>query len=573
MATVDPKTEVIRQISSLQTILERYPVLMNVNEDFSESSYSFMINILKKIGVTEDAILDWLSKMLSEENGGLLSTLEIAIKTIILASFKDTYSCAVNPVLPDDVLYSVYDGSILTGGITIPLSDIDTFGQLSFNPLAEEGMGKILYFDNEPATEENPSGYTPLTIYQSGDFNAFLWYVINRGAFWAGEDEKRKCLWDNRGMYLKKFQKNPNRKVAFFDAKCQYSPFLVVRNVGPKKELFSCEYVSGTNDAEDAIRVRISKDRYWHTAANLQNKTVFEFNADYLTSMKLFDAKTLAAQVINAILGMTSSMNFEYSYEMTVMGKKVREVVKKKLSHDSANESVSADDFTFSNEEYNQMLEEAELNRKGLYPSGNEDGDFIRINQNEVIDQVYSIDSNDGTENQETIISKAFKNVSNSLSSTEQTPEKNKYTLDKDIITNFIEEFIVQVCLQILSPKIMLLYAINDKIMNPTEEEGLTSGIMSFFKNFKNLMTNMIGQIEEVILNALYDFLMGQLKPIITLFVQKLLLETAYYYKILIEELIRSCKMNSGKKNVTLDNVYGADIVPVADSPSTIENA
>jgi len=132
-----------------------------------------------------------------------------------------------------------------------------------------------------------------------------------------------------------------------------------------------------------------------------------------------------------------------------------------------------------------------------------------------------------------------------------------------------LNETIVQLCMQILSPKIMLLYAINEKIMNP-DSEG-SKGLLAFMQNFKNLVVAMIKQIKDIILQQLFDFLIGQIKPIITLFVQKLLLETIFYYKILLEALIANCSINGiqrfTNRTLTTDIITHADIIPEEVTP------
>ena len=110
--------------------------------------------------------------------------------------------------------------------------------------------------------------------------------------------------------------------------------------------------------------------------------------------------------------------------------------------------------------------------------------------------------------------------------------------------------------------------------MNP-DEQG-SAGLISFMKNFRNLIVSMVKQIKNIILQQLFDFLIGQIKPILTLFVQKLLLETIYYYKILIEALITSCSI-SGVPRFTnqvlvTDTITHADIIPREETPPTEED-
>lgn len=579
------KNDTMGTIAALQTVLERYPVLVTADRDTGNTSFSFMLNLLKMFGVSEENIINWLANLLADnKNGtdGVLSVIEQAIKTVILLSFKETYSCSVNPVLPDDIMLDIYDGRVRGNGIEINLEDIDAFGILSHCPT--DTKGSAFYFDTN-----STSGYTPLNVYSSMDFNAYLWFVINKGAFWANEAEKRKCVWDNRVLYNKLWEKEGCRrgdsvdststgKGKFFNSPCRHAPLGMVSGVGPKKEIIACEFKErgkeaiGNNGKTDKLVVYLNSDRYFQTGYKGGNKTVFEFDADYIYSLKLFDTKTLIAQIVNALLGITASLQVNFSIERNVIAKKVQGIVDKIISEDDEETEHSINDcyYTFSNDEYNALLEEAMLNYNGQYQSKNEQGDNIDIDYDEILKSISDIDASADLNEEVTKITEVFKTVAQTLSSTEETPQQDKVSFGLDVIYKFMNETIIQIVLQVLSPKIMLLYAINDKILQP--EEGRTmKGVQSFINDFRNLIVSMVKKIKDIILQELFDFLMGQIKPLITIFIQKLLLETLYYYKILIEQLIKACTINFNfninRDPLQIDNVQGADIIPSQTEP------
>lgn len=565
-------------IAALQTVLERYPVLITADENLGKTSISFMLNLLKMFGVTEEDIIEWLSKLLADKKDGtdgLLTVIEAAIKTILIASFKETYTCYVDPIIPDDILYDVYESKVRGNGIDIKIEDIDNFGLLRYCP-TDDTIGNYFYFDNNRS-----SGYTPSTMYLSTDFNAYLWYVINKGT--QINEGIHKCVWDNRVYYRGKFEREGclngeenGLKYDFISTYCDNSPLQMVKGVGPKMEILHCEFKEDTSG--NYLKVRLNPHRYAPDLIGVsllpKRKTVFQFNVDYITSLKLFDTKTLIAQVVNALLGITASLEGEFSIERNILSKQVRQIVKNIIEEEDTQE-INDCYYSFSNDKYEAMMEEAMLNYNGEYQSKNETNENIPYDAEEVMKELYSIESAENLNEESSAITRVIKYVSSTLSTSEEIGKESKFNFELSIIQDFIEEVMTEIIMQVLTPKIMLLFAINEHIMN-NDGENKMSGIIAFFKNFQNLIIELIKKIKDLILQALYDFLMGQIKPLITIFIQKLLLETIYYYKILIQSLIENCTIdfsyNSNRDPLSIDNVVGADIIPSQNRPISEEN-
>ena len=581
MSKLSTKKENVKgTIAALQTVLERYPVLLTTQNGNEKTSLEFMLNILKIMGLTQEDILDWLSGVLADTkdgSAGLLSVIELAVKTAILMSFKETYTCSINPTLPDDVMYSLYDITqesqpIRGNGIEIELDKIDPFGMLNFCPVNKEES--IFYFDN--IIDYGTTTYKPRTIYKSVDFNAYLWYIINYSNF-RTDEQRHKCIWDNRNTYYKQFLQPGGDEIKrqFFEKENLNQATSIIRGIGTKKEFFACtpseSYSTTENNHPASIKVYLNADRYYHTSIiGRKNKTIFEFNADYIYSMRLFDAKSLIAQIVNAVIGIADSTKIGISVERKALTNKIRSIVNRIIETEDS-EIIDNDCFyTFTNEEYQELLDAAQLQYDGLYQSGNENGDFIQIDTAYTTEQIYKIESAENLEERKTAVKNTFLKVSDSIASTDETPNEDKYSFKLSIVNKFINEVITQVAVQALSPKVMLLYAINEKVMNPNEEGKKPDSIVSFMQKFQNLIVSIIRKINEIILQQLYDYLMGQLKPLITLFIQKLLLETIMYYKILLEALMNECRLSGwgrNNQNLELDNVVGADIVPVLNHP------
>ena len=128
------KQKTLATISALNTILERYPKLLNWDsENGVETSFtaiSFLMDILKMFGITEESILEWLTTLISgtQEGGvekGILFAINEAIKALLIAYLNGMYDCPIDPVLPDEFLKSPYrmtdSHTTFNEGFKIPL--------------------------------------------------------------------------------------------------------------------------------------------------------------------------------------------------------------------------------------------------------------------------------------------------------------------------------------------------------------------------------------------------------------------------------------------------------------------
>ena len=592
---VESRNKVLGTLSAFQTILENYPKLMASDyyggKDTSLTAISFMLDILKIFGITNDYLYRWLSNLLLDEEGdgakaGILPVIEESIKAILLSYLTGLYTCPIDPIIPDWFLKTPYidqryNRDYPNGvGLSVPLSQIDAFGLLQSCPTSPNGS--VFYFD----TIE--SGYTPSTVWKSTDFNAYLWYVINKG------NGDTRSIWDNRVHYRRQFSDpdgGATKKDTFVEASCQNSPTRVISGIGAKKQIIITQFresgmyggdpdydfenlgINALNESNSLVVWGVA-DRYSHNGFNGMNKTVFQFNTDYIYSLKLFDSKTLAAQIINSLLGLSSVFSMNFSIEMNVLARKVEKLVEKVIEQESSDESDFIEDgyFIFSDEEYNEIENDATLRYLGKYESKNDTNELIDLDREAITTYISEISLASTPEEKENAIIRALEKVGETVSLQPEIKVSAAFNFNKNLIFSFIKEAMVQISMQVLSPKVMLLFAINSKFLG---DEDITDSRHweQFFKNFWNILRSCIRKIADLILRELLDLVIGQIKPILSLVIKKLMLETIYYYRILLEDLILNCvpKITFGNNttNMVIDNVDYADIIPKQTVPES----
>lgn len=627
--TKERQKEVLSKISAINTLLERYPVLTTTDPmltNFSvNTSIGFLLSVLEVFGISQADIVNWLCRLLGDKDGGVLEAIEYAIKGVLLFNIKGLFSCNFNPILPDNLMkYAVDTGTSRqdpnadfpynpekNDHIEINIQEVDMFGLLANCPSNEKGG--IFYFDAfdpyelESVEDHNDSGetiiryykvpnYTPDNLYKSRDFNAFLWYVINKGNI-GSPDAKQRNTWDNRNKAYKYYDGKPDVKEAFFNpvkedkASLPDIPITITvdgkeKDTDIKKQQYIiCQYAErGSNQAySNILNVWINADRYyrtrkWNTKKGgticTMNRTIYEFNYDYIYSLKLFDTKTLIANIANSLLGLSASLSFSFSHEQKVIQKKVEAMVEKIISQSDT--EVSEDCFyKFDNTTYQQMINSVTKSYNGSYL--NPDPTYDSAND-DIFSNISALGGTNGKECQSDLIKRTIESISKPLSNQEndETTSVNSFRIGADFITNFVKQTAIQIILQVLSPKVAILYAINSQIMGGT---GNITEWATFMENFDSLMKSVIVTVKDIIVKELYNFTMEKLKPILELLINKLALETIKYYKDLIMDLIANCipsiRLGSNGSTV-IDNVNYADIIlenPPTETTQTMPNS
>lgn len=569
------KADVLGNIAALQTLLERYPVLVTTNSINSiinnkSLSLNFILDILQIIGVDNQQLVEWAANLLSGDGeSGVLDTIETSIKTILKTNIKNLLSCSVNPIISDDLLdyHKVINkygdnlpNDIYTegSGIEIDLGLIDYSGTLRLSPTSN--IGKYYYFDNEKIPNE---------LYTSRDFNAFIWYVINKGLMTELGKEKYKMIWDNRNKINVK-NKNLEEQFEFYSA---LTPDDVIsynnENIPTKKQLIQCQFVERSFPNNNKLKVQLCSSTYYKTREIIDtnnekikiNKTIFEFNNDYIDSLKLFDSKVLMAQIVDKLTGsLTISTN--YSISETIIKGKIGTIIKKIIEGDDT--EINDCFYTFSNEDYDALIQDSTLKHSELYKYNGDEDAAVTINNEDLLKSLTGITENSSLQEQITTIKNTFTDISATIAQDGIVSVLDSFNFGMNIIYQMIEEITYALISSILSPKVMILLSINSKIMG----NELPSSIDDIFKSLNNLIVAIIKELKDIIINELYNFLMKQLSPLIELYLNKLTLESIKYYKELLENIINNCLPSYQGTQSIIDDVNYADIIPQETVPN-----
>ena len=284
--------------------------------------------------------------------------------------------------------------------------------------------------------------------------------------------------------------------------------------------------------------------------------TLIEFNTDYIMSLKLFDSKVVIAQLIDALTGCLS-IDVHLSYEQLLVKYETQRMVKAIIETDDT--VVSDCFFSFSNKEYDKMLQKAELAREDLYAMNVDNPTGVKIDSESILNSINTISDGSSKETVQSVIEGSLTELSKMLSSTEyEDTEKVNFGAEINFIENVMNNLAYIITSAVLSPKLYLLLAINLKLIG----QQTNFNINDFIDKYRQMIVQLIRTFRDQMLNYIVNELMKILSDLSSEIAVKLAVEQAQYYRRLIKRLIDCFKRERGSNlGFNIDNVDYADIL------------
>ena len=269
-------------------------------------------------------------------------------------------------------------------------------------------------------------------------------------------------------------------------------------------------------------------------------KTLIEFNYDYITSLKLFDSKVVAAQLLDQLTGLLN-IHLNLSYARQLIKNETLKMVQDIVESDDL--VVSDCFFTFSNADYDAMLQKAEMNRSGLFSINGEENSAVKIDPSTILGSLNGISQSATQQEMQSIIEGSLTEISGTISDTsyEQTGKV---------------------------PKVYLLILINLKTLGRETNFNL----QDFMAMFKQLIASLIRAVRDQLIQYLLNELMKLLATLASDVAARIAIEQAAYYARLIKRLI-DCfrKRDNSVYDFNIDTVEHADIIQEEEQPKNAE--
>lgn len=239
---------------------------------------------------------------------------------------------------------------------------------------------------------------------------------------------------------------------------------------------------------------------------SFDNKTLNDLNDSFIDSLDLFDAKDIINKIIDLLFGSIST-NLNKTRKQLETEAQINDVIDR-LSNLDVNQELNDDYFSFSNEEVAQQQSIANDRRNGIIKvktSTETEADMPISYLEDFTTQFNSVST---LVEKKQIISETLNKMADNLSN--QVPnDQDRQTIKASFITELIKNIIKAISSVMLSPKIIIIFLINFKIIF-----GITSdfsGPIDFIKKNRALFENMFTEIKEIIVKSLMTIAMKQL--------------------------------------------------------------
>lgn len=290
--------------------------------------------------------------------------------------------------------------------------------------------------------------------------------------------------------------------------------------------------------------------------------TVYEFNYEFVMSIRLFDPKILVNNLIealtNARIGINLSLGVGGSTEAAMM---IKDIIKNILS-DPGN---SVDDcfFKFSNKKYDEMLSRTEQAKAGVYKT--DKGTMDTSAYQNAMDVMKEYDAETTIEGQDKVLKRAiFEAVKESKESydTGMTEDDYSMAVNFGIVQNLLENLAFALTSAILTPKVLLLFEVNKQLMG---DSWRGFSLHDLLRSMMFIITQVIYEIRDLILQELLKWLTLKLKVVIEVMSSQIIMEQVEDYVELMQDLMRNCpaiwlKFGNQFEESKLDTVDYADI-------------
>lgn len=283
---------------------------------------------------------------------------------------------------------------------------------------------------------------------------------------------------------------------------------------------------------------------------------LFEWNTDYIMSMKLFDEKVVTAQLLEALtkcFSLSGSINI--TPQMQFVQNQLRDLVTRVIETDEG--TVSDCFFSFTNDSYNHLLNEVELNRANLVPVNSQTINEVPSAE-DIMAGLNSISHDASKEELKSAISSSLFSATSSTKPFTNGPDELSLNIEANfsILDQLLTQLVYVLVSAVLQPKIYVLMMANLKFLGNDPNFDLAK----FMQQFSDLISQLIKEIRDQILEYFKNELVKIIQELVKILAVRLSLEQYQYYITLLTHCLNCFKLHGNQFDWNDDNVNYADI-------------
>lgn len=242
------------------------------------------------------------------------------------------------------------------------------------------------------------------------------------------------------------------------------------------------------------------------TNPSFDDKSIVLLNNAYVDSLNIIDAKTIVNRIIDTLFG-TITFQLNKTKKQLEKEAEINDIIDR-LSDSDVNSEINDDYFTFTNSEIAKQEEIANNRSNGIVKVKTS----VDFDTSMPIEQLNSFTSEFNQSStlveQRVVLENSINNMAEDLAS--QTPEnQDKQTVKINFVTDMIKNLIKSIANTLLTPKIIIIFLINFKIIYGINAEFADA--KDFIKKNRGLFTSVFKDIKQIIVKIMMTYAMKEI--------------------------------------------------------------
>ena len=439
-------------------------------------------------------------------------------------------------------------------------------------------------------------GLNPNTLYKTYDMNAFLWYALHKGMK-TPQIEYNHMMWDSRVSAIKQgvSRKSSKEWNDWYNSKSGYTDeFKYVGSaITETSPIYPIIQLEPQGMSENLFRIHIPSQRYFFPKirnANIDsgttepslafNASIYKYNWDYLTNIRILQPKILLVGLCEYLLGFSLSTIASTNINLT------KKIIEAKLSK-AIKSIIEANDMEvedcymeFSNDEVNAMMEEMLLSRYNATTYGGETATVRVHDTKKYIAMLDQINANASSEGNITSLTRLITEVTADPGTEGSIDYGIQVSTDGNLLKKLLWAIVMPILLSIFTPQVLLLLYINFELMGITNVNDFMG--QDFSKILNLLMNKIFGLLKSIILfikdkivELLLTLFYEKILPLLLKYETIILLERITYWLEILKAALNCLprfKFNRNKVIGAIDYVDYADITNNQNTPESTAN-
>lgn len=239
-------------------------------------------------------------------------------------------------------------------------------------------------------------------------------------------------------------------------------------------------------------------------------KTLNDLNNNFVDSLKLFNTEGLVNKIIDTVFG-SISFNLGKTRKQLEAEGKINAVVDKMVNADES-ETISDTYFVFDNEEVSKIQAAADERKKGIIKIKSSTTFDASVDQKSLTLFNDEMGTAVTTQQKKDVLSANLDAMADETTKKSPNPQ-DKQTIKLNFIQKLIDTLIKSIVGVILSPKVVLIFLVNFKIVyGPTA--NFTDGV-DFIKKNKGLFRQIIKKITRLIIQFLLTIALKRIAELV----------------------------------------------------------